>query len=103
MFQQNPGNTLIYYVNATQPNCNVMKSRFKTTNLIGWLIALILIASGFVLATIHKRSEPAKASKQTTANLTKRAGAAFSEVTPIHDEPGDPAPAGGFGPKQLGG
>ena len=34
-----------------------MKSRFKPNNLFAILIALFLIAAGFVLAFIHKRSE----------------------------------------------
>ena len=34
-----------------------MKSRFKPNNLFALLIALFLIAAGFVLAFIHRQSE----------------------------------------------
>ena len=42
-----------------------MKSRFKSNNLFALLIALFLIAAGFVLGFIHRQSESSEKKDQT--------------------------------------
>jgi hypothetical protein len=38
----------------------MMESRFKSNNFIAILIAVILVATGFALAFLHRHSESAK-------------------------------------------
>jgi hypothetical protein len=42
-----------------------MKSRFKSNNLFAVLIALFLIAAGFVLGFIHRQSESSEKQDKT--------------------------------------
>jgi flagellar basal body-associated protein FliL len=52
----------------------MMESRFKSNNFIAILIALILVATGFALAFVHRHSESeANQEKKPIAALTAAA------------------------------
>ena len=76
-----------------------MKSRFKSNNFIAILIAIFLIAAGFILGFIHKQSTAEKEKKQarqtssetTYAGQIPASGDSLSQVALIYDSYGAPA------------
>ena len=54
-----------------------MKSRFKSNNFIAILIAIFLIATGFTLGFIHKRSTAEEEKKQARQTSSETAYAGF--------------------------
>jgi len=61
------GKALLYYVVVAPTNETFMKSRFKSNNFIALLIALLLIATGFALAFIHRQSKTIEEAERGTA------------------------------------